>query len=325
MGVAGGLGEGAVVLRWRFGRFSATINGMWAGRPGKPDSTAMRFAELYAQALDRLGDPRPPLRVGALHTLEAISQDHPAGRPAIVDVICAYLRMSGDGDRSVRATAQLILAAHLRPGGSGFWPGTSLDLRGATLTDLDLSGCLIDRLILDDAVLVGPARLRDLCVGGATSMVRAVFRDHAWLERSRFHGPLRLERVSFHGDAWFGAAQFGGPSSFVAADFSGHAWFGGCAFCAPVDFSEAVFRRSVGFRGAAVGPINLNGTTFLGPARVSRRSEAWNVRAPGWTTVVDPDNGAVGQLLWIGSAYLGRTEIGHAQVERQPEEPLTPV
>src|SRR3981189_3974449 len=99
---------------------------MWASKPGKPDATAMRFAQLYARALDRLADPRSPMRIGALHTLEALSQDYPAGRPAIVDVICAYLRVSGDGDPSVRATAQQILTTHLRRGGRGFWRGVSL-------------------------------------------------------------------------------------------------------------------------------------------------------------------------------------------------------
>jgi Pentapeptide repeats (9 copies) len=294
---------------------------MWASWPGKPDSIATRFAELYAQALDRLADPRAPLRVGALHTLEAISRDYPAGRSAIVDVICAYLRMSGDGDQSVRATAQLILAAHLRPGGPGFWRDVSIDLRGAPLTDLDLSGCRIDGdLTLDGAVLAGPARLRGLCVTGTTSMARVVFTDHAWLERSTFRGPVRADNATFHGDAWFGEAHFGGPSSFTGAEFAGHAWFGGCTFQAPVDLSEAVFRRSVGFRGAVVGSINLSGTTFLGPARVSRKAETWNVTAPGWAAVVDQDNGAVGHLLWVGEAYVKQPRL-----ERQPEEQVTPV
>ena len=293
---------------------------MWASKPGKPDSTATRFAELYAQALDRLADPRSPLRVGALHTLEALSQDYPAGRPAIVDVICAYLRTSGDGDWSVRATAQLILAAHLRPGGPGFWPGVGLDLRGASLADLDLSGCRIDGdLILDRVAFVGPARLRGLTVRGTASLRRAEFSDHAWLERSTFRGPLRLDNATFTSDAWFGEAHFGGPSSFVGAQFAGHAWFGGSSFHAPTDFSEAVFRRSVGFRGARVGAISLNGTTFLGPARVSRRGDAWNVAAPGWAVVVDQDNEAVGGLLWVGDNGPG------PRYERTPEEQVTPV
>ncbi len=196
----------------------------------------------------------------------------------------------------------------------------SVDLRGATLTDLDLSGCRIDGdLQLDRAVLQGPAKLRELSVAGSTSMRGAVFAEHAWLERSRFHGPLYLDQASFQQDAWFGTVDFGGPCSFVSAEFAGHAWFGGATFHARADFADALFRRSAGFRGAVVSQINLAGTTFLGPARVSRRAEGWNVAAPGWAVVVDPDNGSVGQLLWVGEAYRQQP------AERQPDEQVTPV
>jgi hypothetical protein len=309
---------------------------MWAAWSGKPNAKASRFVDLYAQALDRLADPRPAQRIGALRSLEAISQDHPAGRPAIVDVICAYLRMPAvAGDHSVRQTAQLLLAAHLRPGGPGFWAGTRLNLAGATLTDFDLSGCRLDGgLRLDGARLIGPARLRGLICGGPITARAAVFEDHAWFERSRFGALAGFAAVTFHGDAWFGAASFGPETSFTGATFGGHAWFGGCLFAGPVDFGHAVFRRSAGFRAAAAPSVGLAGTTFLGPARVSRRGsrereerapaspavasnreDEWNVSAPGWQVVEDPDNGAVGQLLWVGFPHL----------VDQPDELTTPV
>jgi hypothetical protein len=50
--------------------------------------------------------------------------------------------------------------------------------------------------------------------------------------------------------------------------------------------------------------VGLGGTTFLGPARVSRRGDGWNVNAPGWMVVVDEDNKSVGRLLWIGHPEL---------------------
>jgi hypothetical protein len=289
---------------------------MWASKPGKPDSSATRFAELYTQALDRLADPRPAMRVGALHTLEAISRDYPSGRPAIVDVICTYLRTGSDGDESVRQTAQLILAAHLRPGGRGFWRGLSLNLRGAHLDQFDLSGCHIDGdLLLDRAVLSGPTKLRELQVSGTASFRETVFEAHAWLERSVFRGLFYADRARFAGDAWFGETRFDGPASFIGTEFAGHAWFGGAALYGLADFGHALFRRSAGFRGAVATRVNLTGTTFLGPARVSRRGEFWNVNAPGWMAVVDPDNNAVGQLLWVGETFA----------ERQPDEQVTPV
>jgi len=275
-------------------------------RSNDPADTGLRFAELYTKALDRLGDPRPPMRVGALRTLEALGQDHPERRQAIVDVFCAYLRMPAGEDGPLRLTAARILTDHLRPSAPGFWGGVNVDLTGATLADCDLSGCRVDGgLRLDYAVLLGAAKFRGLVVGGPTSLRGTTFYDHAWLERAVFRGPARFDAATFHADAWFGEATFAARTTFAAAEFGGHAWFGGCSFRGPVDFGEATFRRSAGFRGAvAHSGVALRGTTFLGPARVSRRGEQWNMTAPGWRVVVDPDNASVGQLLWVAYPAL---------------------
>ena len=277
-----------------------------AANPSGGDAT--RFADLYAKALDRLSDPRPPLRVGAMHSLEALGQDHPERRQAIVDVLGAYLRMPPGEDAPVRGTAQRILVAHLRPGGPGFWPGLSLDLTGAALTELDLSGSRIDgSLTLDRATFLGAARLRGIIVGGEACLRGTSFRDHAWFDRADFQSSVHFDASVFQADAWFGSARFGARTSFGAVDFGGHAWFGGCVFNGHVECGQAVFRRSAGFRGAHVPSIGLTGTTFLRPARVSRRGDSWNVNAPGWTVVVDPDNESVGSLLWVGHPELVET------------------
>src|SRR5690606_24753147 len=265
---------------------------------------ALRLAELFAAAVDRLADPRPAIQVGALHTLELLGAEAPGQQAAIVDVICAYLRAPATTcDASVRRVAVGILASRLRPAGPGFWPGMTLDLRGAELADLDLSDCRIEGdLLLDQARLTGQARLRHCTVVGRLSLAGATCSDHAWLERSTF-AATTFDGVTFGGDAWFGEATFGGPASFAGATFAGHAWFGGCTFRGRVSFDHAVFRRSAGFRGITTqGPVSLTGTTFLGPARVSRRGTMWSLTAPGWRVQVDPDNESVGQLAWAGAA-----------------------
>jgi len=280
---------------------------MWTPSPGRSDSSALRIAELYAGALDRLGDPRPPMRVGALHTLEILGQQHPGLRQAIVDVICAYLRMPAGEDGPVRTTAQRILTGHLQPANDvTFWSGVSLDLVGATLTDLDLSGCRVDGgARFDYAVFLGAARFRGAVLGGSINFRAAVFHDHAWLERAVFGGPVWFDGATLHGDAWFGEAVFASRAAFAGVDFRGHAWFGGCDVTGPLDLSEAMFRRSAGFRGAVLrGGAALAGTTFIGPARVSRRDDEWNLCPPGWRVEIDPDNEAVGQLVWSGSSAL---------------------
>lgn len=262
---------------------------------------ARRLTQQYIGAVAGLTDDRFSRRVGALHTLAMLGQSSPAHRPAIVDVICAFLRMP-EADGPTRQTATRLLQERLRPARPEFWPGMSVDLSGAVLTELDLSHCRIDGdLRLDGATLLGQTRLRGLVVGGGTTIRGARFDDHAWLERGVFGGPVWFDGTIFGGDAWFGETRFGGWTSFAGTDFAGHAWFGAADFGAPVDLAHAIFHRSAGFRGAVVrARVSLSGTTFHGPARVSRRDDGWNVSAPGWQVIVDDDNPAVGRLFWVG-------------------------
>jgi uncharacterized protein YjbI with pentapeptide repeats len=280
---------------------------MWTVASGRsPRHDHGRFADRYAASLDRLGDPRPPQRIGALHTLEALADSDPRYAQAVVDVVAAYLRQSlaGDDDQTVRGTAQRLLGAHLRPG-PRFWGGVHLDLTSAALTDLDLTACHLAGLTLDRAALHGATRLRDVRVDGATSLRAATLFDDAWFEHAVLRGPARCDGATFHGDAWFGSVRFGAPASFAGVSFGGHAWFSGSDFVDRVDFGDAVFRRSAGFRGALVrAGIGLAGATFLGPARVSRVGDGWNVNAPGWDAVTDPDNESVGHLIWLGTGAL---------------------
>jgi hypothetical protein len=281
---------------------------MWMPARLSGAAAAMRFAELYSTALGRLGDPRPPMRIGALRTLELLGQEHPRHRQAIVDVACAYLRMPTGEDGVVRISAQRILASHLNPSApdNAFWPGMALDLTGATLTDLDLSYCRVDGgACFDFAVFLGAAKFRGSAFGGMTSFHGSIFHDHVWLERTVFTGPVRFDTAIFMGDAWFGEATFGARATFCAADFGGHAWFGGCRAHGPTAFAAATFRRSAGFRGAVFHTrVDLDGTSFHGPARISRRGEGWNLTARGWRAEVDPDNDAVGQLVWAGDTSI---------------------
>jgi Pentapeptide repeats (9 copies)/Pentapeptide repeats (8 copies) len=280
---------------------------MWTvpPEPSSPRDHA-RSADRFAASLDRLGDSRSHQRIGALHTLEAIADDDAGYGQAVANVLAAYLRQSlaGDDDQAVRSTAQQLLGTHLRPG-PRLWTGVRLDLTDAVLTDLDLTGCRLAGLNLDRAVLHGSTRLRHALVHGAVSLRRTTLLDDAWFEHSVLRGPARFEGATFHGDAWFGSVRFGTSASFAGASFGGHAWFSGSDFVGRVEFGDAVFRRSAGFRGALVrAGAGLAGTTFLGPARVSRVGDGWNVNAPGWDAVTDPDNEAVGQLIWLGNGAL---------------------
>jgi len=265
-------------------------------------------AELYARAVDDLAGRSALRRTGALHTLEMIGNAEPHHRPAIVDLVCAYLRTPYDAtgpadERAVRAAAQRVLAARLR--GDDTWREdprhwrTGLDLSGATLVDLDLSGCVITGPCrFGGATFLGPVRFPRTVFVGAAYFDGAVFTDHAWFEGTVFHDEARFDAAEFLGDAWFGQATFGGRAGFAAVEFGGHAWFGGVVARGLAEFSGSAFRRSAGFRGGVFsGGAALLGTTFVGPARVSRRYDDWNLCPVGWKVEVDPNNWAVGRLL----------------------------
>ena len=241
---------------------------------GRAARQASQFAELYAGALDRLGDPQSHQRMGALYTFESLGDAYPRHAQAIVDVICAYIRGHDEAERGLQQSALKLLIAHLRPGG-GLWADADVDLAGAALPELDLSDCRVRGLRLDGAAIHGPARMQRLTVGGPLGLRQTQFHADVWLEHSSVSGPARFDEVRFHGDAWLGGLRF---------------------------------RDGVSFRGAiAHGEIGMAGTNFLGPARVSRAGEGWNIVGPGWGVVVDPDNDSVGRLLWLGATARAST------------------
>ncbi|MEV0701653.1 pentapeptide repeat-containing protein [Saccharopolyspora sp. NPDC050389] len=57
------------------------------------DGTERRITELQTKAADQLGHEKAAVRLAGLHSLERLAQDHPSHRQAIVNIICAYLRM----------------------------------------------------------------------------------------------------------------------------------------------------------------------------------------------------------------------------------------
>lgn len=272
-----------------------------------PPRDVRPFTDLYQKAVDQLGSDRPPVRVGGLYGLGLLAQEYPNQRPAALELVCAYLRMpfpvfdpTRADELQVRLVAQRVLAQQLRPARTARpGPPAGVDLTGAALVDLDLSGCLLDGPVrLDRAELYGSTWLRDAAFAAEASFRAARWHGNAWLERAAFAGPARFDGADFRGDAWFGEASFAAPAIFAGATFAGHAWFGGAKLHAPANFHRARFGRSAGFRGAVCHPAtSMTEVSFAGPARVSRAGERWNLCPPGWRVEIDPDNWCVGELV----------------------------
>jgi nucleotide-binding universal stress UspA family protein/uncharacterized protein YjbI with pentapeptide repeats len=274
---------------------------------------------LYMRAIGHLGSKKATVRIGALHALSRLGQNHPSLRLTVIEMICAYLRMpytapegasrtgrtgrpSQREELQVRLTAQNILAEHLRDARHGrhndapppetFWPEIDIvDLAGASLVDLNLSGCRVRSMECHNAIFVGESLFREFICDiaffqnamfkGIADFRGAVFINSAWFSYSTFAAD-----VWFHGDEFFPVSQFGRHASFIHARFARNA-----------SFEKVVFEGSADFDGveceAGIMAINMRGCRINHPEAVnpdvSKRPSVW---PPGWSAEIDLAGGA---------------------------------
>ncbi|WP_327003849.1 pentapeptide repeat-containing protein [Dactylosporangium sp. NBC_01737] len=175
---AGGTGDGGSV--WPLGWTAPGAGGVVR------DAAVLPYA-------GQLGDPAT--RADGLRILARLGDDRPELRQRVVTTVCAFLRMPVPFDLraggrtpgqttllQLRLAAQELLATRLRPG-PGQWQGMHLWLCGATLVDLDLSGC----------------------EGGYADFTGAQFHGTTRFDGSRF------DRTAFTLDGPAGRATFHGP------------------------------------------------------------------------------------------------------------------
>ncbi|BCB78305.1 hypothetical protein GCM10022251_31010 [Phytohabitans flavus] len=148
----------------------------------------------------QLAVPDPAVRAAGLGILDQLGDDRPELRQRVLATLCAFLRIPIPFDLrangrtteqvallSLRQQAQQLIARRLRPG-PGQWPGMNLWLSGATLVDLDLSGCEARFVELTGAQFHGTTRFDGSRFGQASFTLG---------------GPEG--RATFHGDVVFGA------------------------------------------------------------------------------------------------------------------------
>ena len=261
--------------------------------------TEQRIADLRIKAVDQLGSERSAVRIGGLHNLERLAEQHPSLRQLVINELCAYLRMpytphaargstsendgaddastpshqdpaatvDRDEEREVRLTAQRILTRHLRQPRAETTTTTGLRRIRAGMRRRSSSAYWDhDSIDLTGAYLYSPdfenAELHNVVFTGVTLTGDAKF------ERTVFIGNAKFERTVFIGNAKFERTVFAGDADFERTAFNSRAGFERTVFMGNAEFAEARFLGEAGFGGArADGVARFLQATFRGDAR----------------------------------------------------------
>ncbi|CNE77382.1 Uncharacterised protein [Mycobacterium tuberculosis] len=233
------------------------------------DAAERRITELYNAAAEQLGSDKAPVRLTALYTLERLANYNPAHRQTIVNIICAYLRMpfaatfpgwivsdeelaelppgeratvaavvaeeaaTWRQERDVRLTAQRLLHTQLlRSASDGPRGELNVDLRGAVLIDLVLSGCSVFGATFKKAFFINFVNFHGTAI------------THASFDEASFGGFANFRETLFSEVAVFRKAFFAQDASFAGATFADIAYFGGTSSVGGFRFEEAIFSNT---------------------------------------------------------------------------------
>jgi hypothetical protein len=176
--------------------------------------------ERFARSVEMLGHEADQVRVGAMHALNRLTESSPRYKQTVLDVLCAYLRrpfehqalndrkddpdqstvgpdVDFDREREVRRTAQRLITDMLPFGMSPDPTRYHLDLTGATVEYLRLSGRRIGRLTARRTKFYGITQLGELDVAKPTLLSGAVFHGRVFAKDARFTGGLSLQDTEF--------------------------------------------------------------------------------------------------------------------------------
>lgn len=246
------------------------------------DALQRRITDARIRAVEQLGSDNPAVRIGGLHNLERIGQQHPELRQVVLDEICSYLRLpfvaaaldtkdllparqfepvgppptevtSDEAEREVRLIAQEILQRHLNPETDHlYWEHARLNLRNAHLEGVRLGDCHLTQADFSNATFTDGAYFRGATFTGDTS-----FRGATCINDAIF------KSANFTGDASFLGARFTGDASFVGASFTDRAYFREAIFTGDVDFFSSTFGGDASFRAATfMSDGSFRGVTF---------------------------------------------------------------
>ncbi|WP_158844983.1 pentapeptide repeat-containing protein [Saccharothrix deserti] len=290
---AGGVGAAlALLLAFRRQRSTEASN-----QDVQHDATEKRVTELYTKAIEQLGSDKAAVRLGGLYALKRLAQDSPGQRATVIEVVCAYLRMSTSSDvvlessetegkgeaeplpersqaeeHQVRLAAQSILSTHLDASRiETYWGPLQVNLTGARLADFDLTNCVIGPIDLSFATLVGNTDARECTFTKSADFTRANFQQSVRFDKSDFQGESTFEGATFKGFADFEEVIMQRSTSFLDASFDDISTFRKAHFQDEITFTSTKFAREVNFSTATFGGrAEFIETNFSGSATFAK-------------------------------------------------------
>ncbi|WP_091289083.1 pentapeptide repeat-containing protein [Amycolatopsis xylanica] len=253
--------------------------------------------ERFAKSVELLGNDADQVRVGAMHALAGVARSRPEYTQTVLDVLCSYLRrpythacyeQSGpatdphdrDGvtgtpeqelELQVRLTAQRLIVDLLPEADDAKAPGYDLDLTGAAVEYLDLSGRKIGKILLRYAGLHSSTNL-----SGCRILGPAYF-TAAGSTRGRLIGSFRCRDTTFQQRAWFSGTIFGAKADFRGATFAGETNFKYAVFAGDADLKDVTFTNG----------LSLHQTRFGGHVDLTFKQAPKSLEL--YNTMVDPD------------------------------------
>lgn len=262
--------------------------------------------ERFARAVELLGHEADQVRVGALHALAGLARSRPSYAQTVLDVICSYLRrpfehpdyaqdqpdihaswtpsdkQDADRERQVRLTAQRVIGELVPDRQQKSDPLLDLDLTGAVLDYINLSGKALGKLVLRDARLHGTSRFSTTEISGDAWFTRAVAHGRLECDGAIFYGGGNFPHLIAHGRVSFEGAHFRQGAVFLSSEFYGPVTLAGSTFDKAVDLRRAVFRGDLDFRGRLPWPVRPGtGGMMVDTSRDVRLPEGWTVRDDG--------------------------------------------
>ena len=340
------LGTGGAAALWLTARRQRTselsLNQTLAAHAATvSDAEARRITDLYGKAADQLGSAQAPVRLAGLYALERLAQDNPAQRQTIVDLLCAYLRMSYEPPRRepVRrpvtrppgVSRPLLGSAARRRASVRLAPPTPrFDTQTGTATEAEqehqvrrtAQAILFRHLLVGTkeepadtfwsgvsldltGALLGPANLIG-CRITAADFTGAIFTGDVWFDRAKFGLDAVFTGVRFVGDVGFGSARFDHSALFDGVTFERFAKFNDADFSGRANFDEAEFRSGAMFIGTAFsGNASFHAVRFAGRTDFGKATFAQG----GWFG----DARFAESTFFRGATFVGSAGFDHAR------------